>query len=108
MKRILHLISSIQGSQSYSIKLGKAIVEKVIEKYPGSTVEELNLADLNIPHLTPAILQSMVTPGDQLTAEAKESVRYSDTAVKQLMAADIIVIGAPLINFTIPTGPFSL
>jgi FMN-dependent NADH-azoreductase len=103
MKRILHLISSIQGNQSYSIKLGKAIVEKVIEKYPGSTVEELNLPDLDIPHLNATILQSMITPGDQLTAEAKESVRYSDTAVKQLMASDIIVIGAPLINFTIPT-----
>jgi len=102
MKRILHLISSIQGEQSYSIKLGKAIVGKVIEKYPGSTVEELNLLDLGIPHLNAAILKSMVTPGDQLTAEAKESVRYSDAAVKQLMASDIIVIGAPLINFTIP------
>jgi FMN-dependent NADH-azoreductase len=103
MKRILHLISSIQGNQSYSIKLGKAIVEKVIEKYPGSTVEEVNLVDLEIPHLNPAILQSMFTPADQLTAEAKESLRYSDEAVKQLMASDIIVIGAPLINFTIPT-----
>lgn len=103
MKRILHLISSIQGEQSYSIKLGKAIVEKVIEKYPGSTVEELNLSDLGIPHLDPAILQSMVTPGDQLSTEAKETVRYSNAAVKQLMAADVIVIGAPLINFTIPT-----
>jgi len=102
MKRILHLMSSIQGEQSYSIKLGKAIVGKVIEKYPGSTVEELNLLDLGIPHLNAAILKSMVTPGDQLTAEAKESVRYSDAAVKQLMASDIIVIGAPLINFTIP------
>ena len=102
MKRILHLISSIQGEQSYSIKLGKAIVEKVIQKYPGSTVEELNLLDLGIPHLNGTILKSMVTPGDQLTAEAKESVRYSDAAVKQLMASDIIVIGAPLINFTIP------
>jgi FMN-dependent NADH-azoreductase len=103
MKRILHLISSIQGNQSYSIKLGKAIVEKVIEKYPDSTVEEVNLVDLEIPHLNPTTLQSMFTPVDQLTAEARESLRYSDEAVKQLMASDIIVIGAPLINFTVPT-----
>lgn len=103
MKRILHLISSIQGNQSYSIKLGKAIVEKVIEKYPGSIVEEVDLGELNMPHLNPAILQSMFTPGEQLTAEAKGLRHYSDAAVKQLMAADIIVIGAPLINFTIPT-----
>src|SRR3954463_11205570 len=103
MKRILHLISSIQGNQSYSIKLGNAIVEKAIEKYPGSTVEEVNLGDLDLPHLNPAILQSMFTPGDQLSVEAKESLRYSDAAVKQLMASDIIVIGAPLINYTIPS-----
>lgn len=103
MKRILHLISSIQGNESYSLKLGKAIVEKAIEKYPGSTVDEVNLNELEIPHLTPTILQSMFTPGDQLTPEARESIRYSDEAVKQLMASDIVVIGAPLYNFTIPT-----
>lgn len=104
MKRILHLISSIQGSQSYSIKLGKAIVDKALEKYPGSTVEEVNLVDLEPPHLNPDILRSFFTPGDQLTDEEKGSIRYSDDAVKQLLAADIIVIGAPLYNFTIHTA----
>jgi FMN-dependent NADH-azoreductase len=103
MKRILHLISSLQGDQSYSIKLGKAIVEKAVEKYPGSTVEEVNLNDLDIPHLNPSILRSMFTPGDQLTPEATESLKYSNEAVEQLKSADIIVIGAPLYNFTIPS-----
>jgi FMN-dependent NADH-azoreductase len=104
MKRILHLMSSIQGNDSYSVKLGKAIVEKAIEKYPGSTVEEVNLVDPEIPQLNATTLRSMFTPGDQLTPETKEAVRYSNEAVQQLMAADIIVIGAPLINFTIPTA----
>ncbi len=103
MKRILHLISSIQGNESYSIKLGNAIVEKAIQKYPGSTVEEVNLNDLEIPHLNPALLQYMFTPGDKLTTEARELLRYSNDAVQQLMASDIIVIGAPLINYTIPS-----
>ncbi|MCF6404595.1 NAD(P)H-dependent oxidoreductase [Chitinophaga filiformis] len=103
MKRILHLISSIQGNESYSYKLSNAIVNKVIEKYPGSTVEEVNLNDQQIPHLNPVILQSMFTPGDQLTDEGRESIRYSNEAVKQLLASDIIVIGAPLYNLTIPT-----
>jgi FMN-dependent NADH-azoreductase len=104
MKRILHLISSIQGNESYSIKLGNAVVEKVIEKYPGSTVEEVNLVDLNIPHLRPDVLRTFFVPGDQLTAQDKESIRFSDDVVKQLMASDIIVIGAPLYNFTIHTA----
>lgn len=104
MKRLLHLISSIQGQSSYSLKLGQAVVEKIMAKYPGSSVEEVNLNELDLPHLNPRILQSMFTPGEQLTAEDRESLRYSDEAVSQLMAADIIVIGAPLYNFTIHTA----
>jgi len=58
MKHILHLISSIQGKESYSIKLGKAIVEKIQDKYPDSIVEELNLVDIEIPHLNPDVLST--------------------------------------------------
>lgn len=101
MKRILHLISSVQGNQSNSIRLGHEIIEKIQDKYPGSTVEELNLVDIEIPHLTPAVLRTFFIAGDQLTAEEKESIRFSDAAVKQLFASDIIVVGAPLYNFTI-------
>ena len=101
MKRILHLKSSLLGSASYSIKLGHAIVDQIQAKHPGSTVDELNLVESNIPHLTPAVLQSFFVPAEQLTPEQKELVRLSDQLVSQLFAADIIVIGAPLINFTI-------
>jgi FMN-dependent NADH-azoreductase len=104
MKSILHLKSSIQGDESYSIKLGNAIVEKIMDKYPGSKLEELNLAEVDIPHLSPKLLRTFFTPAEQHTAEDKESIRFSDEAVKQLLAADIIVIGAPLYNFTIPSA----
>ncbi|MBF4516913.1 NAD(P)H-dependent oxidoreductase [Flavobacterium sp. ANB] len=101
MKHILHLISSIQGDESYSVKLGHAIIEKIQDKYPDSTVEELNLVDIEIPHLNAEVLRTFFIPEDQLTKEDKESIRFSDQVVKQLLAADIIVIGAPLYNFTI-------
>jgi FMN-dependent NADH-azoreductase len=101
MKHILHLKSSIQGAASYSIKLGNTIVEKIEAQYPGSTVEELNLAEVEIPHLNATALRAFFIPEDQRTAEDKEAIRLSDELVKQLFAADIIVIGAPLINFTI-------
>ena len=101
MKHILHLTSSIQGEASYSIKLGKTIVEKIQDKYPGSTVEEVNLVDLEVPHLSPAVLRTFFIPGDQLSEDEKESIQFSDDMVKQLLAADIIVMGAPLYNFSI-------
>ena len=100
-KKILQLNSSIMGEQSYSRKLGNAIVEKIQEKYPESTVEQLDLVECNIPHLTPETLQAMFTPLENQTEETKQKLNLSDKLVKQLFDADIIVIGAPLINRTI-------
>jgi FMN-dependent NADH-azoreductase len=104
MKHILHLKSSLQGEASYSIKLGHSIIESIQNKYPESTVEELNLVEMNIPHLSPETLRTFFTPAELLNEEDKKSNRLSDDLVKQLLAADIIVIGAPLINFTIHTS----
>lgn len=101
MKHILHLISSIQSKESNSIKLGKATIEKIQEKYPNSTLEELNLVDLDMPHLNPELLRKLFTPADHLNEEDKESIAFANTLLKQLLAADIVVIGAPLYNFTI-------
>ena len=101
MKRILHLISSPRGDQSFSIKLGNAVISKIQDQYPGSTVEVVNLVERNVPHLDTAHLRSFFTPAEQLTPEDQDAVKYSDEAISQLMAADIIVIGAPLYNFSI-------
>ena len=97
-KKILQLNSSIMGEQSYSRKLGNAIVEKIQEKYPESTVEQLDLVESNIPHFTSETLQAMFTPPEHQTDEIKQRLDLSDKLVKQLFDADIIVVGAPLIN----------
>ena len=104
MKRILHLKSSLLGKDSYSIKLGNSIVEKIQQKYPENELEELNLVDSDIPHLTPAVLRTFFIPKDKLSEDEIAAISLSDQLVKQLLAADIIVIGAPLINFTIPSS----
>ncbi|MBW3524345.1 FMN-dependent NADH-azoreductase [Chryseobacterium sp. NKUCC03_KSP] len=101
MKRILHLKSSLLGSSSYSIKLGNKIVNEVISKYPESTVEELDLVETQMPHLTPEVLQTFFIPSEHLTEDQKKLIHLSDQLTQQLLNSDIIVIGAPLINFTI-------
>lgn len=104
MKHILHIMSSIQGKESYSIKLGQTIIEKIQEKYPDNILEELNLANMELPHLNQEFLGKLFTPSNLLKEEDKESIRFSDDFVKQLMTADILVVGAPLYNFTIPSA----
>jgi FMN-dependent NADH-azoreductase len=89
------------GAASFSHKLGNAIVEKIQEKYPNSTLEVLDLVESNIPHLTHETLKAMFTPPEHKTDDIKQQLSLSDTLVKQLLETDILVIGAPLINRTI-------
>jgi FMN-dependent NADH-azoreductase len=101
MKKILHVISSPRNGASFSIKLGNAIIEKVKAAHPGSTVKEVNLVNKHFPHLGEAHLVSFFTPAESRTPENIEAVRHSDEAIREIQEADIIVIGAPLYNFSI-------
>lgn len=101
MKKILHIISSPRGEASLSIKLGNAVIEKIKADYPGSTVKENNLVTQHFPHLEEAHINSFFTPPDSRDAAGIEAVKHSDEAIQEIIDADIIVIGAPLYNFSI-------
>jgi FMN-dependent NADH-azoreductase len=103
MKKILHIISSPRGAESFSLQLGNAVIAQLQQQFPGSTVQETDLVTQNVPHLDTAHLRSFFTPAEQLTAADQEAISYSDQAIAAIMAADIIVIGAPLYNFGIPS-----
>ena len=103
MKNILHIISSPRGEASLSVKLGNAIIEKIKAEYPGSTVKENNLATKQLPHLEEATLAAFFTPAENHTPENREALKHSDQAIEEIKEADIIVIGAPLWNFGLPS-----
>lgn len=104
MKRILHLISSPRGVDSFSIKLANAVIDKLFLKFPDGILEEVNLLESKVPHLDNKHLKSFFVPADSATSEEQDFARYSDEAIRQLMVADIIVIGAPLYNFGISSS----
>ncbi|WP_214070371.1 FMN-dependent NADH-azoreductase [Mucilaginibacter sp. dw_454] len=103
MKKILHIISSPKGENSFSIKLGNAIVDKIIAANPGSTVKIKDLTKNPFPHLEEATLAAFYTPAENQTPQSKEALKHSDEAIAEIKDADIIVIGAPLWNFGIPS-----
>ncbi len=103
MKKILHIISSPRGEASFSIKLGMSIIEKLLVAYPGSTVKEHVLVNNHFPHIEEAQITSFFTPPLQRTSQNMEALKHSDEAIREVMDADIIVIGAPMYNFNIPS-----
>lgn len=99
---ILHIISSSR-SNSYSAQLGHQIVEKLRAAHPGSTVHERNLTIRPLPHLEEVYVQGIFTPAEARTPKQQAAVQHSDTVIEEVLAADILVIGTPMYNFSIPS-----
>lgn len=103
MAKILHIISSPRGEASVSIQLANAIVDKLREKDPAAAVQVKDLTNSPFPHLEEVHLNAFFTPVEHHTAENKAAISHSDEALKEIMDAEILVIGVPMYNFGIPS-----
>lgn len=103
MAKILNVISSPRGEASNSIKLANAIVDKLREQDPAAAVEVKDLTKAPFPHLEEAHLNAFFTPAEQHTEENKAAISHSNQAIKEIMDADVLVIGAPMYNFGVPS-----
>jgi len=101
---ILHIDSSPLGDRSISRKLTAQTLIELKVKHPESTILTRDLAANPLPHLDGATIGAFFTPPDQRTATLHEAAKLSDEAIDELIAADIIVIGAPMWNFGIPSS----
>lgn len=101
MKKILNIVSSPRGAASNSIQLADALIARLQQQYPDSTVTKVDLVKSPYPHLEEAHLAGFFTPAEQHTDKEREAVRRSDEAVQAVKDADILVIGSPMYNFTI-------
>jgi FMN-dependent NADH-azoreductase len=91
--KLLHIDSSILGGQSASRAVTRAIVGGWRAAVPDLEVEYRDLGAEPLPHLS----------SDSLArADAVEASR-ADRALMDFLAADVIVIGAPMYNFTVPS-----
>ena len=98
---ILHIISSPRGNASFSIQLGNGLVDKLLAANPGSTVQVYDLTNKPFPHMEEVYLQAINTPAEQHTPAQQAAVHHSDDAIAALQAADVIVMGAPMYNYSI-------
>ena len=100
--QLLHIDSSVLGSQSASRALSAEIVARQTALHPGLTVIRRDLAADALLHLSPAHVAAWngaAVNDTQLGADLAKGGEYLD----ELTAADLIVIGAPMYNFSIPS-----
>ena len=91
--KLLHLDTSALGTNSVTRELTAAVVARWQDATPDLTVEYRDLDADPLPHLTGRTLAK----ADPAQAEADEAT------LQQFLAADVVVIGAPFYNFSIPS-----
>ena len=101
--RLLHVDSSILGAHSTSRELSAEIVAHWRQKRPDTQVEHLDLAIDAPGHFGADALAIKGMAQSEPTDAQRAENALSEQLVSQFLAADVIVIGAPLYNFSIPT-----
>jgi FMN-dependent NADH-azoreductase len=91
--KLLHLDTSALGATSVTRELSAAIVARWQAAVPGVSVEYRDLDTNPLPHLT----------GPVLTGVDAQAKAEGDATMDQFLASDVIVIGAPMYNFGIPS-----
>ena len=90
--KVLHIDSSALGSHSVSRGLTAAIVAELVREQPGVEVTDRDLAAQPIPHWSP------------VADAADPAAVLGSTVLEEFLAADMIVIGAPMYNFSVPSA----
>lgn len=104
MTTLLHIDSSIRSIGSVSRQLTAEFIRKWKDVRPGDTVVERDLAHNPVPHLTEQMMGAFFTPADARSPEQAQTVALSDGLVDELFRADVIVLGAPMYNFSISSA----
>ena len=100
--KLLHVDSSILGDNSVSRAISAAIVSRLRETHDGLEVLRRDLAATPVSHLSGAYLagQSADVQHDQAM---QEELSLGGAVLEEFLGADIVVIGVPMYNFTIPS-----
>ncbi|GAA0529204.1 FMN-dependent NADH-azoreductase [Rhizomicrobium palustre] len=99
---LLHVDSSILGGNSVSRQLSAAVVARLQAVVTGLTVISEDLAAKPLNHLSPAHLAAAQGTSPE-TAELQADVDHGQKALADFLAADIVVVAAPLYNFGVPS-----
>jgi FMN-dependent NADH-azoreductase len=102
--QLLHIDSSILGDASITRQLTASAVEAWRAAHPNTQVQYLDLAAQAPAHFGADAMGFRLGLTDASLSDAqKRENAVTEAYLAQFLAADVVVIGAPLYNFTVPT-----
>src|SRR6201996_8523644 len=99
--KLLHIDSSVLGPHSVSRQVSAAIVDRLRQANPGLQHVYRDLPSTPLAHLSGSHLAA--AQGAAPEAALQPDLIASQAVLDEFLAADIVVVGAPMYNFTIPS-----
>lgn len=97
---VLHIDSSPRFNDSVS----RDLTADIVSRHAGAKVIRRDLSKTPVPQTTDAWIGASFTPAEDRTADQKHTLALSDELVDELVAADTVVIGMPMYNFSVPSA----
>ncbi|WP_300295156.1 NAD(P)H-dependent oxidoreductase [Ferrovibrio sp.] len=104
MAHLLRIDSSSRLQDSHSRGLADEIQAAWQARHPGGQVTRRDLVVEPLPHISDATIAGFFTPEDQQTTQTRAATGLSDRLIAELQAADTILIGVPMYNFSVPSA----
>jgi FMN-dependent NADH-azoreductase len=98
---ILHIDCSPR-QESHSRQLSAGIVKKLLEVAPSASISRRDLGADPLPHAAADYATTLSSPAT-LAAPLKGSLDRAEALIQEVEAADMIVIGTPMHNLTVPS-----
>ena len=99
--KILHIDASARKSESVTRKLSRQVVERLAETDTQVTYRDLSEG---LPFVDEAKIEAYFTAPEARTDEHRRAIALSDTIVSELKNNDVLVIGTPIYNFSMPAS----
>lgn len=100
--QILHIDCSPRDP-SHSRQLSTAILARLTALAPGATVTRRDLGRDPLPHAQANYAETLATPQGLASDQAAAATSLSEQLIREVEAADVVVIGTPMNNFTVPS-----
>ncbi|MES2063055.1 MAG: NAD(P)H-dependent oxidoreductase [Bacteroidota bacterium] len=104
MKKVLVINSSARGLKSQSRKLTEVFTDHWTSIYGDTKITHRELGNTNVPHINENWIAAAFKPEEERSEIEKQALNISDTYIAELRDADVIVIGSPMYNWSIPSS----
>ncbi len=103
MSQLLQISSSVFGRDGVSNQLADRFVAHWQTRNPDGGVTHRDLTQQPLNHLDGALIAALMTPAAERSPEQQQQVALADNLIAEVQQADVLVIGAPMYNFAVPS-----